>query len=327
MKTIVTGGTGFIGSHLVKRLLDQGRDVTIVSNQPRLNANLSTLKVCSNDIEFRQADLRDFGQTLKAVQGAESIFHFAGSVGSLESHSGGSSEFFTLQSNLTIDANVIRASLERGVKKLIYASSCSVYPVDNKPDVVYSEKDRLVVEHVSTGRRFKSLNPDGGYGWAKLIGEVELGLAKDINVSVARMFNIYGVNEPLEKGARLVGRLLKTILQPNAEIVLTGDGNQTRDFLYVTDCVAALIQLEKKAETPPVTVNIGSGRPTSIGTVARKLVEISGKKVQIKFDISKAGGLLSRTADISKAKALLDWQPEVILDDGLRLTYEWAKVM
>lgn len=332
MKTVVTGGAGFIGSHLVRRLVADGRKVVVASDFSRLGAdNLPGLGMQPADIELREADLSDYPQAVKAVSGGESIFHLAARVGSLVFlHGNETAELVTLQSNLIIDANVFRACLEAGVKKLVYASSCAVYPMDRQSahGAVFAEDDLQFPQKSALTPTLGHwpINPDGGYGWAKLIGEVQLGWMENINIGIARIFNIYGENEPLEAKAHVIGDLIrKMILQSQGELVVRGDGKQSRDFLYVSDCIEALLKLEEKAANPPVTVNIGSGQPTSIDTVAQKAMSISGKRIKITYDTTKPVGPLSRTADISKAKALLGWEPKVDLDEGLRRTYTWAE--
>ena len=335
MKTVVTGGTGFIGSHLVKSLLEQSREVIVASDlaQPGTE-NLSGLGVKPSDFELRQTDLVDYQQALKAVDGAGSVFHLAARVGSLEYlHGTGMAELVALQTNLVIDANVFKACLKVGVRKIIYASSCAVYPMDKQfsPGAIFPESC-LELKKLNFLRPGKSesghgtSNPDGGYGWSKLMGEVQLEWMKGIGVGIARIFNIYGENEPFGEKAHVVADLIgKAIRYPQEEFIVWGDGQQSRDFLYITDCVDALLQLEKKASNPPTTVNIGSGEPVNISTIAEKAVRLSGKDIKIEYDPTKPVGPLSRTADITRARALLDWQPKVSLDEGLRRTYLWLQ--
>ena len=142
------------------------------------------------------------------------------------------------------------------------------------------------------------------------------------------MFNIYGQNEPLgEKAHVICDLIIKAIHYPEDEFVVYGDGKQSRDFLHVSDCVNALLKLEERAASPPVTVNIGSGIPVSIGTIAEKVAKLSGKDIEIVYDLTKPMGPLSRTADTSKAEALLGWAPGIDLDDGLKRTYVWVEEM
>ena len=314
MKTVVTGGAGFIGSHLVKRLLDEGREVVIADDfsrgQPQ---NLLDLGVRR---ELRPVDLRDYQQALEMLDGAESVFHLAARVGSVEFlHGSDMAELLALQTNLVIDANVLRACLERGIRTLVYASSVSVYPIDTQQsyDVVLAEDDMHYI------------NPEGGYGWAKLLGEIQVRWMAGLNAGIARIFNIYGENEHPDEDTHVVPALIrKAILHPREEFRVWGDGNQTRDLLYVADAVEALVTLEKKASCPPMVVNIGSGKALSVKALVEEIVDISGKSIESIYDPTKPVGPLSRTADISRAKTLLSWEPRVSAREGLERTFRWA---
>lgn len=324
MKTIVTGGAGFIGSNLVKALLDRGREVVIVDDFSRGNSlNLSDLGIKA---DCQEVDLRDFAQTLKVIQGAETVFHLAARVGSINwLHGSEMAELEAFQTNLLIDTNTFRACIQNRVKKIIYASSVSVYPIhlQNRHDVVFSEDDCPIP---AKGSKTPIINPEGGYGWAKLMGEIQLHWIKDIQVGIARIFNIYGENGALGESAHVVVALMsKAIRYPEEEFIVWGDGKQSRDFLYVQDCVEALLLLEEKVSTPSVVVNIGSGKAVTIGSLAEQIIKISGKKIQPKYDPNKPVGPISRTADITKAKAILGWQPKVNLEEGLRRTYIWLE--
>ncbi|HEY78834.1 MAG TPA: NAD-dependent epimerase/dehydratase family protein [Dehalococcoidia bacterium] len=319
MSVAVTGGTGFIGSHVVKKLVEQGRPVAVATDFAHLGMeNLTGLGIRDADVEVRKADLTDYRQARTALSGVEVVFHLAAVVGSLKYlHGTETAELTTLQRNLAIDANLFRICLEEGVKKLVYASSCAVYPMDRQYShgAVFREDD------------FNATNPDGGYGWSKLLGELQLGWTKNIGIGIARIFNAYGENEPLEEvRAHAIGDLTrKVVLSTQPELKVRGDGTQSRDFLYITDCADALLRVEEKASSPPLIVNIGSGRPTGIGTIAEKLVALSGKDIRLTYDLSQPTGPVSRTADMTKARQVLGWQPEVSLDDGLRQTYQWVK--
>jgi UDP-glucose 4-epimerase len=142
MSTVVTGGAGFIGCHLVKRLLDEGRDVIVVDNFSR--GSLENLRdVGAEKVKCVKADLRDYDQALAAIEGAETVYHLAAVVGSVEYlHGSEIAELRALQDNVVIDANVFRACLQHKVRKIVYASSVSVYPIDmqQKLDVIYRRK-------------------------------------------------------------------------------------------------------------------------------------------------------------------------------------------
>lgn len=315
MNTLVTGGAGFIGSHLVRNLLSEGRQVLIADDFSRGKAeNLLDMGI---SVKPRHVDLKDYDQTLEVMDGVESVFHLAARVGGVEFlHGSDVAELLALQANLVIDANVFRASLERGVRKLIYASSVAVYPIDcqQSQDVVLAE------DHL------KHAEPDGGYGWAKFLGEMQLYWMHGLDIGIARIFNIYGEGEEPDDSSRVVPALIrKAILYPREDFRVWGDGSQTRDFLYVADCVTALRRLEEKASFPPVVVNIGSGQPLSVRDLVEKIVEISGKSLKPIYDSRRIVGPVSRTADIRKATSLLGWEPTVSLEGGLVCTYRWVE--
>jgi nucleoside-diphosphate-sugar epimerase len=313
---VVTGGAGFIGSHLVKRL-QEGREVVILDDFSR--GRLENLRELGVRLENRlcPVDLRDYRQVLTVMEGAETVFHLAARVGSIDFlHGSDMAELLALQTNLVIDANVFRACLERGVKRLVYASSVAVYPIDLQQagDVVLAEDE------------LRYINPEGGYGWAKLLGEIQLLWMKDLDVGIARIFNVYGEGEEPGDNAHVVPALIrKAILWPQQPFSVWGDGNQSRDLLYVTDAVEALLRLEGKASSTPLVVNIGSGQAVPVKRLVERIIAISEKEIEPLYDSAKPVGPLSRTADISRAKALLGWEPKVPLEEGLQRTFQWVE--
>ena len=315
MKIAVTGGAGFIGSNLVRKLLDIGHDVVIIDDFSRgTELNLQDLGI---NCEIRRVDLKSSKLALKSIKGAEVVFHLAARVGGINYlHGNKQNELEALQSNLIIDANVFRACLENGVKKFIYASSVAVYPIEDqgKSEAILAEKS------------LTHFNPEGGYGWSKLMGEIQLTWTEGLDIGIARIFNVYGENSTLGKSSHVVTSLIrKAILYPREKYVVWGDGQQTRDFLYVGDCVEALVKMQGKAGKEPFIVNIGSHKPVKISTLAEKIARISGKNMEIIYDSSQASGLFSRTSDNTQAKELLNWEPEVSLDEGLQRTYKWEE--
>ena len=333
MKTIVTGGSGFIGSHLVKKLIERGREVAVIDDLSAGSLeNLSDLGLKPSDFEFKKVDLTDYHQALEVLKEGEVVFHLAARIGGIKYlHESESAELLALQENLAIDSNVFRACLKKKIKKIIYASSLAVYSLDKQYSfgTVFSEEDLSLETEVEDPKfRFKiSINPDGGYGLAKLLAEIQLNLMKNVKVGIARIFNVYGENEPIGKRAHAISDLIrKAINYPNEKFIVWGDGEQTRDYIYVSDCVEFLLKLEEKiSQESPLIVNIGSGRATSIKEIAEKVIEISGKNIKPKYDLKKLVGPLSRTANINRAKKLLNWQPKVSLEDGLKDTYYWVQ--
>lgn len=311
MKTVVTGAAGFIGANLVRALLKEGREIRAIDSFSRGSSkNFEGLH-----ISVFNADLRDYGQALASVREADTVFHLAAKVGSIDSlHGSNSAELDALQTNLLIDGNVFRACLESGVRRVVYASSVSVYPID--------KQDRL-------GARFREedtrpINPEGGYGWAKLIGELQLGLMEGVKSGVARIFNAYGEFSEFDDTAQVVPALVrKAIRYPAEDFVVWGDGKQTRNPVYVADCVEALLEIEKTARNPPLVLNVGNPQTVTVKEIAEMVTKISGKKIPLKFDTSKPIGPLSRIPDVALAQKELGWRPRTGLEEGITRTYEW----
>jgi GDP-D-mannose 3',5'-epimerase len=315
LKTIVTGGAGFIGSHLVKRLLDLDREVVVIDDcSMGSRANLDDLGV---SLEIQTVDARDYPLVRDILDSAGTVFHLAARVGSISYlHGSNHHELEALQTNLAIDISVFRACLEGRVRKLVYASSSAVYPIDMQ------QRDGVVLSPES----LKYYNPEGGYGWSKLLGEIQLGWMPSVAVGIARIFNCYGENLHLGEHTHAIPDLIrKAIRYPEEDFVVWGNGRQSRDFLYVSDCVDALLELEKRAGSPPLIVNVGSGRPFTVASIAENIVAISGKNMRIIYDLNRPVGPISRTADLSQTKARLDWEPVVDFYEGLSRTYAWVE--
>ena len=340
MQNVVTGGAGLIGSHLVRRLLQEGREVLVVDDFSR--GSIENLSYLGADVESKKIDLRNYSETLKAIEGAEVVFHLAAIVGGLEYlHGSESAEINAFLSNISIDSNVFSACLEAGVKRLIYTSSVSVYPIHTQRqlNVTFCEDELPLGSSLqslipSTKDPLPMINPDGGYGWAKLMGEIALAGLDNLKVGIARIFNIYGEGEDLGETTSVIPAIIRKAIQyPRENVTVWGDGTQTRDFLYVSDCVDALLKLDQKVYESdessyfPIVVNIGSDISVPISVLAEKIIKVSGRDLKIKYDAAKPVGPLSRTANITKIKELLGWQPKTSLDEGLRYMYAWAEKM
>lgn len=328
---VVTGGAGFIGSHLVKKLVDRGEKVAVVDDfSTGSRRNLEYLGV--GDVEIREIDLTNFHDAKKSLEGADTVFHMAARVGGIPYlHGDENTELISLEKNLVIDANVFRACQELGVKKIIYPSSVSVYPLGRQqyPGAIFSEEAFVFPQHYDHTSPFRvSIDPDGGYGLAKIMGEIELFFMKGVRKGIARIFSAYGENEPLGQNSHVLSRFIQSaITYPTEQMIIWGDGRQTRDYVYVADCAEALIRLSDNITEvgPPLIVNVGSGRGISINELAEKVIALSGKAMKPIYEREKPVGPVSRTADISRAKQLLGWEPKVGLEEGLERTYRWIK--
>ena len=316
-KVAVTGGAGFLGSHIVSRLMEQGYGVSIVDDfSAGTVRNLKDVGVSQKAV---RGDLRDYSFARRSTRGADTVFHFAAEVGSVQYlHGSANSELAAMQANLVIDANVLRACIENKVGTVIYASSVSVYPFDRQQggDGAFREED-------SDDR----VNPEGGYGWSKLMAERQLSLMPGVKSGVARIFHAYGKNIYLAPDrSQVIGSLVrKAIRYPKEDFVVWGDGSQRRCFVFIDDALDGIFALwshvEKKGN---LTVNVGSTEEVSVLELAKKVVSLSGKDIRMKFDPSKPKGALNRMPDLGRALRVLGWAPKTRFDEGLRKTWEWA---
>ncbi len=317
-RVAVTGGAGFLGSHIVRRLIDDGREVSVIDDLS--GGSLQNMRDLGVRRKCSVGDLRDYKFAKASLRKAETVFHFAAEVGSVSYlHGSNARELYALQSNLVIDANVLRACVENGVRTVIFASSVSVYPFDEQlgSHVQFREED--------TERK---VNPEGGYGWAKYIAEKQLSLMPDVSYGIARIFHAYGKNIYLKPDrSQVIASLIRKVVRyPDEDFVVWGDGSQRRCFVYVDDALDALMRLERHVrKRGNLTVNVGSTEETTVRQLAEMIVRLSKKHLPLKFDDSKPTGALNRMPNLERAKSVLGWSPSTSLSDGLAKTFDWAE--
>lgn len=328
-KVIVTGGAGFIGSKTVEMLLDLGAEVTIVdklqlaSKSWLWEAKLKRLnnifqKHGINEIPLQILDLLTERDRFKLIaEKHDVVFHLSAVFGGREFVDIHQAETAKI---LGIDHNVISASYEAGIDRLHYSSSACVYaPSLNKHDYLLREDDIL-----STGEGWQS--SDNLYGFAKLMGEMQLAAyhkEHGFKSSVCRYLTVYGEGEFSDSHA--IAALTDRALDKEDPYVVWGSGNQERGFTYVDDIVnGSILATEKVTDATPI--NLGWDKRYRIRDVASVILQVSGHKPKkILFDTNKPEGPFSRALDISRAKALLGWEPKVELEEGLRRTSEWHR--
>ena len=318
MKILVTGGAGMIGSNLAHRLDQLGHDVLVADNFWR--GSIENLRSIFSqgfiDSNVYEGDLRNEEFALHVMQGIDVVFHLADVVAGIDWVF--SNQFEIWQNNLRINTTTLRAAVSAGVGRFIYVGTACSYP-----DHLTKEGGRPLIES-----DVYPANPESSYGWSKLMGEYELGLASDsglISSSILRLHNVYGF--PTEFGharSQVIPALARKAARfPNEEFVVWGSGSQRRSFIFVSDVVDALV-LSLECETGPEAIQIAPEASNSIAEIAEKIVGISGKPIEIIFDRSKPEGDGDRVADTSRAKSVLGWRQQVPIDQGLKLTYEWV---
>lgn len=324
-KILVTGGCGMIGSNLVKRLVTEGHDVTVIDNLWR--GRLEYLDgpdgrpVIDTATRFHNIDLsKENPQVDEIVSSNEYVIHLADIVAGIDYVFGNQGELFR-QNNL-INTNLFHAVREAGkehIKGLIYVGTACSYPLtrQNSLDVVPLREDEL----------FPAL-PESAYGWSKLMGQLEIGyIEKETGIPCCTLqfHNVYG--SPCDFGARsqvIPALIRKAINYPAEEFNVWGSGKQGRAFIHVDDVVDALVLALEKGWGHG-WIQIGPSVCTSIAEIAETVVRISGKDITPFYDTSKPEGDKARSADYSKAREILGWEPKVSLEDGLRRQYEWIR--
>jgi len=309
-RILVNGAGGFIGGHMVKRLKSEGfwvRAVDIKEHDfSRPPAD-----------EFILGDLRDQRVVEQVVDGIDEIYQFAADMGGAGYIFTGEHDADVMQNSATINLNTLHYGLKAGVKKFFYSSSACMYPQYNQLDPLNPK--------CSEDSAYPAA-PDSEYGWEKLFSE-RLYLAYMRNygaeVRVARFHNIFGPDGTWaggkEKAPAAMCRKVAEA-QDNGEIEIWGDGLQTRSFLYIDECIEAVLRLVQSDFTGPV--NIGSEEMVTINQLASMVMEIAGKKLAIKH-ISGPTGVRGRNSDNRLISEKLGWKPSRSLREGLEKTYHW----
>jgi GDP-D-mannose 3',5'-epimerase len=313
MRILVTGAGGFIGHHLVQRLVEDGHFVRGADiKHPEYGPTVAQEFICG--------DLREASVCKRATDGMDRVFHLAadmGGIGWITSH-----HAEILRNNLLIDANMIEAARLAGVNRYLYSSSACTYPEYNQetPDAPPLKESEVY-----------PAMPEAAYGWEKLTGEKLCEHYQHdygIETRVTRFHNVYGPEETWDGGrekapAALSRKIAIAKLEGKHEIEVWGDGIQRRSFVYVSDVVSGLIALMDSDYSG--AVNIGNDYTVSINELAEKLSLIADWTVSLKH-VDGAQGVRGRNSDNTLARTVLPaWRPLVGLDQGLGITYRWVE--
>lgn len=308
MGILVTGGAGFIGSNIAIELIEQGYDVRILDNFAR--GKFENIENIKEKTELVNGDIRDLETLKKATKDIEYVLHQAAIPSvpkSIEDPLASNSV------NINGTLNTLLASRDSNVKRLVFASSSSVY--GNSP--VLPKKETL------------EPNPISPYGLTKLVGERYCRLFYELygleTISL-RYFNIFGPRQDIESQyASVIPKFIRAILS-NRPPTIFGDGKQSRDFTFVKNVVEAnILAIKAKSNAVGKVFNIACGRKTTINELAEKINKILKKDIKPEYTKPRKGDIKHSLADISRAKELLGYEPKYGLERGLKLTIDWFR--
>jgi nucleoside-diphosphate-sugar epimerase len=308
-RVLVTGAGGFIGHHLTRYLVERGYWVRGVDiKQPEYEPTRAN--------EFLLADLTVADNCLQATRDIDEVYGLAanmGGIGFIETN-----KAVIVRDNTLINLNTIEAARRNGVKRYLYTSSACIYPgyLQNETEVTpLKETDAYPAD------------AEDGYGWEKLYMErVCRHYSEDfgLDTRVVRFHNIFG---PLgtydggrEKSPAAICRKV-ALADEVDEIEVWGDGEQTRSYCYIDDCVEGLYRLMRSNHRDPL--NLGQDRMISINELVDIVAKIAGKNISKRYDLTKPQGVRGRNSDNTRLREVLNWEPAISLEEGLEQTYRW----
>ncbi len=333
---LVCGGGGFIGSHLVKKLKEQGHWVRVCdlkypeySDSPAddfVIGDLRSQKVCDDlfetyvdGVKRRKTKFGEFDQTNTGALIYDEIYQLAADMGGAGFVFTGENDADIMHNSALINLNMVERATEHQTRKLFYSSSACMYPEHNQldPDNPKCTEDSAY-----------PAAPDSEYGWEKLFSErmfLAFARNKGLNVRVARFHNIFGIEGTWDGGREKAPAAMcrkVCLAEDGGEIEVWGDGLQTRSFLYIDECVEAVLRLMDSDFCEPV--NIGSEEMIAINNFAQMAIDISGKDVTIK-NIKGPEGVRGRNSDNSLIREKLGWDYKMPLREGMEKTYKWIQ--
>jgi nucleoside-diphosphate-sugar epimerase len=315
-KILVLGGGGFIGGHLSKELKNLGHFVRSVDIKK--HEYFQESEFCH---EFFLGDLRDpkFVEKVMVLPNFDEVYQLAADMGGAGYINTGDNDSEVVHNSMMINLNVLNIGTKSKVKKFFFASSACVYNEHNQlnPDTPICEESSAYPAY-----------PDSEYGWEKLFSERLYSTFKrnyGVDVRIGRFHNIFGPYGTYDGGKeKAPAAICRKVAMCNngGEIEIWGDGKQTRSFLFVDECIDAVLRLMESEYDIPI--NIGSEEMISINDLAKMVIRLSGKNIKIK-NIPGPQGVRGRNSDNRLIKKVLDWQPTQPLYDGMLKTYKWIE--
>lgn len=310
-KVLVTGGTGFIGSHVVEKLVKREAVVSVLDNLQ--NGKVKNIEYLKDKVEFIRGDCSNPAQALVACQSKDVVMNLAARVGGIEYNR--AHQAIILRDNLLIETIMLEAARKAKVERFLVVSSACVYP-----------HDALVPTPETEGMRGEPEKTNGGYGWAKRMAE-KLGAYYTeefgMKVAIVRPYNTYGPRDHFDpEVSHVIPALIKRVFDGEDPVIVWGSGKQTRAFLYVEDLAEGMILAIEKYPVPD-PINLGTDREVSIGELVQMIVKIARIKTKIIFDATKPDGSPRRNSDNTKAQEKIGFKARFSLQEGLERTIKW----
>jgi GDP-D-mannose 3',5'-epimerase len=311
---LVTGAGGFIGGHLVARLREEGvSQVRAVDVKP-----VDEWYQVFPDVENVQANLEQVDECRRAVDGVDTVFNLAadmGGMGFIENNKA------LCMLSVLVSTHMLVAAREAGVERFFYSSSACVYAA--------GKQSTPEVEPLREDDAYPAL-PEDGYGWEKLFSErMARHFAEDFGIAtrVARYHNVYGPHGTWtggrEKAPAAICRKVATArLTGDRRIEIWGDGEQTRSFTYIDDCLEGTLRLTASGVTEPL--NVGSDQLVTVNELVDIVERIAGVTLKREYVLDAPQGVRGRNSDNTRIRELLGWAPSISLEDGLAATYAWV---
>jgi GDP-D-mannose 3', 5'-epimerase len=314
-KILITGAGGFIGGHLVNYFdLQQNTEIRAVDIKP-----LAEWQQVNKNAENLIFDLKDFKNCQIVSEGIDEVYNLAadmGGMGFIENNKG------LCMLNVLINTHMLMAAADSGVKKFFYSSSACIYPLNK-------QSNSSVIE-LKESDAYPAM-PEDGYGWEKLFSErMCRHFSEDFNLvtRVARFHNVYGPFGEYKGGrekapAALCRKVIEARINKKKDIEIWGDGQQTRTFMYIDDCVKGIdLIMHSEIDKP---INLGRSELVTINELLSIIEKIAEIKLNRQYNLDAPQGVRGRSSDNTLIKKHLDWEPEVDLHEGMKKTYEWIE--
>ena len=304
MRSLVLGGNGFIGAHLVDGLLEEGHPVRIYDRSP------NRFRTTPRDAEYVEGELGNHSLIREAVEGVEVVFHF---VSTTIPKTSNDDPIYDVRSNLIDTLQLLESCVEAGVRKIVFASSGGT---------VYGQPQTMpITEDHPT-------NPITSYGVVKLAVEKYLGLfyhLHGLDYTALRISNPYGPYQDPGGQQGAVPVFLHR-LRTGHPVTIWGDGSVVRDYLYISDLVEAL-KLVAEAETQQKVFNVGSGKGTALNELVAIIAEVTGERPEVEYLPGRALDVPANVLDVARVRDELGWSPRTDLAEGVARTWDWVRTL